>query len=229
LNIVYFLLAGLFGYVLGSIPFGWVYVKLKTGKDIRTIGSGRMGGTNSYRAAGLVIGILTALSDFLKGAVSVWVARWLFASLADPTWLPWIVTFGGVMAVMGHNWSVFLKFKGGAGTGPNVGWATAIWLPIFPILFFVGLGLMLTVGMASVASMVVAILIPVVFIILYFMGINPISGAEMSLAPLLGGLVTAAAVAWALRPNFKRIKTGDERIVGPRAKRLERKQQQQAG
>jgi acyl phosphate:glycerol-3-phosphate acyltransferase len=229
LNIVYFLLAGLFGYVLGSIPFGWVYVKLKTGKDIRTIGSGRMGGTNSYRAAGLVIGILTALSDFLKGAVSVWVARWLFGGPADPNWLPWIITFGGVMAVMGHNWSVFLKFKGGAGTGPNVGWATAIWLPIFPILFLVGLGLMLTVGMASVASMVVAILIPVVFIILYFMGINPISGAEMSLAPLLGGLVTAAAVAWALRPNFKRIKTGDERIVGPRAKRLERKQQQQAG
>ena len=225
MNIVYFLLAGLFGYVLGSIPFGWVYVKLKTGKDIRTIGSGRMGGTNSYRAAGLVIGILTALSDFLKGAVSVWVARWLFGGPADPNWLPWIITFGGVMAVMGHNWSVFLKFKGGAGTGPNVGWATAIWLPIFPILFLVGLGLMLTVGMASVASMVVAILIPVVFIILYFMGINPISGAEMSLAPLLGGLVTAAAVAWALRPNFKRIKTGDERIVGPRAKRLERKQQ----
>ena len=104
MNIVYLLLAGLFGYILGSIPFGWVYVKAKTGKDIRTIGSGRMGGTNSYRAAGLVIGLLTALSDFLKGAVSVWVAQRLFGGSADPAWLPWIAAFGGMMAVMGHIW-----------------------------------------------------------------------------------------------------------------------------
>lgn len=223
MNVVYLLLAGSFGYILGSIPFGWLYVKAKTGKDIRTIGSGRMGGTNSYRAAGLIIGLLTALSDFLKGAVSVWVARWLFGGQADPNWLPWIVTFGGVMAVMGHNWSIFLKFKGGAGTGPNVGWATALWLPVFPLLFLVGLGLMLTVGMASVASMVVAVLIPVVFGVRYLMGLDPTP------AYFLGGLVTAVAVGWALRPNFQRIKSGNERIVGPRAKRLERKQQQQAG
>lgn len=219
MNIIYLLLAGLFGYILGSIPFGWLYVKAKTGKDIRTIGSGRMGGTNSYRAAGLVIGLLTALSDFLKGAVSVWVAQWLFNGRADAAWLPWIVTVGGVMAVMGHNWSVFLKFKGGAGTGPNVGWATAVWLPMFPLVFLVGVALMLTVGMASVASMVVAIIIPVVFAIRYFMGIDPTP------AYMIGGLVTAAAVAWALRPNFKRIIAGNERVVGPRAKRLEQKQQ----
>ena len=220
MNIVYLLLAGLFGYILGSIPFGWLYVKAKTGKDIRTIGSGRMGGTNSYRAAGLVIGLLTALSDFLKGALSVWMARWLFSGQVDPAWLSWIAAFGGVMAVVGHNWSIFLKFKGGAGTGPNVGWATAVWLPLFPAVFLVGVALMLTVGMASVASMVVAIMIPVIFAIRYFMGLDP------SPAYLLGGLVTAAAVAWALRPNFKRILAGNERVVGPRAKRLEQQKQQ---
>lgn len=220
MNILYLLLAGLFGYVLGSIPFGWLYVKAKTGKDIRTIGSGRMGGTNSYRAAGLVIGLLTALSDFLKGALSVWMARWLFSGQVDPAWLSWIAAFGGVMAVVGHNWSIFLKFKGGAGTGPNVGWATAVWLPLFPAVFLVGVALMLTVGMASVASMVVAIMIPVIFAIRYFMGLDP------SPAYLLGGLVTAAAVAWALRPNFKRILAGNERVVGPRAKRLEQQKQQ---
>ena len=78
---------------------------------------------------------------------------------------------------------------------------------------------MLTVGMASVASMVVGIIIPVVFAIRYFMGI------DTTLAYTVGGLATAAAVAWALRPNFKRILVGNERVVGPRAKRLERKQQ----
>ncbi len=84
MNIGYFLIAGSIGYILGSIPFGYLYVKTKTGKDIRTIGSGRMGGTNSYRAGGVAIGLLTAVSDFLKGAVSVWVAGWLFADKVDP-------------------------------------------------------------------------------------------------------------------------------------------------
>lgn len=220
MNIGYFLIAGLIGYILGSIPFGFLYVKAKTGQDIRTIGSGRMGGTNSYRAGGIVIGLLTGVSDFLKGAVSVWVAGWLFADKVDPLLLPWIVTTGGVMAVMGHNWSVFLKFKGGAGTGPNIGWATAIWLPILPIGFLMMLGLFWLVGMASVASMAMAILIPLVFGIRYFMGIDPTP------AYMVGGIITALAVGWALRPNFKRIAAGNERIVGPRAKRLAQKQQQ---
>lgn len=216
---IYLLLAALFGYILGSIPFGWLYVKAKTGQDIRTIGSGRMGGTNSYRAAGLLIGLLTALSDFLKGAVSVWVAQWVAGSHVNAATLTWVAMVGGVAAVIGHNWSIFLKFKGGAGTGPNVGWATAVWLPIFPLVFLVGVTLMLTVGMASVASMVVAIIIPVVFAVRYFMGLDPTP------AYLIGGLLTAAAVAWALRPNFKRIIAGEERVVGPPAKRKAQKQQ----
>lgn len=220
MNIGYFLIAGSIGYILGSIPFGFLYVKAKTGMDIRTIGSGRMGGTNSYRAGGVAIGILTAVSDFLKGAGSVWVAGWLFADKADPAMLSWIVTTGGVMAVMGHNWSIFLKFKGGAGTGPNVGWATGIWWPMLPVAFVVMLGLFWLVGMASVASMAMAIVIPAIFAVRYFMGIDPTP------AYMVGGLITCLAVGWALRPNFKRIAEGNERVVGPRAKRLERKQEQ---
>ena len=78
---------------------------------------------------------------------------------------------------------------------------------------------MLTVGMASVASMVVAIIIAAVFAVRYFMDIDPTP------AYMIGGIITAAAVAWALRPNFKRILAGNERVVGPRAKRMEQKQQ----
>jgi len=219
LTIAYFLSAGLIGYILGSIPFGFLYVRAKTGKDIRTIGSGRMGGTNSYRAGGVAIGVLTAVSDFLKGAVAVWTATWLFADKVDPALLSWIVTSGGVMAVVGHNWSIFLKFKGGAGTGPNVGWSTAVWWPIFPLGFVLMLGLFWLVGMASVASMAMALLIPLVFGIRYVMGLDPTP------AYLVGGILTALAVGWALRPNFKRIVAGNERIVGPRAKRLAQKQQ----
>lgn len=220
MNIGYFLIAGSIGYILGSIPFGFLYVKAKTGLDIRTIGSGRMGGTNSYRAGGVAIGILTALSDFLKGFVAVWAATWLFQDMVDPAVLSWLKATGGVMAVIGHNWSIFLKFKGGAGTGPNIGWASGIWLPIWPIGFLVMLGIFWVVGMASVASMSMAVIIPVIFGIRYFLGIDPTP------AYMVGGLITCLAVGWALRPNFKRIAAGNERVVGPRAKRMEQKQQQ---
>ena len=64
----------LLGYLLGSIPFGLIIVKLKTGKDIRGVESGRTGGTNAMRAAGLPAGLLTAFFDILKGAVAVWIA-----------------------------------------------------------------------------------------------------------------------------------------------------------
>src|SRR5258706_14499639 len=65
----------LLGYLLGSIPFGLIIVKLKTGKDIRAVESGRTGGTNAMRAAGLPAGLLTALLDVLKAAAAVWIAQ----------------------------------------------------------------------------------------------------------------------------------------------------------
>jgi glycerol-3-phosphate acyltransferase PlsY len=82
--------AVIIGYILGSIPFGLIIVKLKTGKDIRTVESGRTGGTNAVRAAGLAAGLLTAILDILKGAVAVWVARALSPGMILSTcWLQW--------------------------------------------------------------------------------------------------------------------------------------------
>ena len=66
------------GYVLGSIPFGLLIVKLKTGKDIRKVESGRTGGTNAMRAAGFWAGLMTAIMDVLKGTVTVWIAQAVF-------------------------------------------------------------------------------------------------------------------------------------------------------
>src|SRR5215510_11032085 len=105
------------GYIIGSIPFGLLIVKAKTGKDIRQVESGRTGGTNAVRAAGFGAGLLTAILDILKGAGSVWLARALipqehiFQVLAP------------IAAILGHNYSLFLisrdadgklRFHGGA-------------------------------------------------------------------------------------------------------------------
>src|SRR5258708_26191325 len=96
----------LLGYLLGSIPFGLIIVKLKTGKDIRAVESGRTGGTNAMRAAGLPAGLLTALLDVLKGAVAVWIAQ-----AVSPT-NHWVHILAPIGAILGHHYSLYLPQLG---------------------------------------------------------------------------------------------------------------------
>lgn len=218
---VYMIAAAAIGYVMGSIPFGAIYVKLKTGQNLTQIGSGRTGGTNSMRAAGWKVGFATAISDVIKGAVAVLLVRWLLAGGVEADLRPWLDVAAGIFAVVGHNWSLFLKGRGGAGTGPNVGWGTAVWWPIFPIGFAIMLSFIFVVGYASVGSMLMALIIPIVFAILYFTGSTAVASTP---AYIIGGLITSAIVAFALRSNFARLARGEERLVGLRAKRRERKE-----
>ena len=208
--------SALVGYLLGAIPFGYLYVKIIRNIDVRQIGSGRTGGTNSFRAAGLSAGILTSVSDVLKGVIAIWIVNALFNS---QIWLPWAQAVAGLFTVIGHNWSVYIKWAGGAGTGPNVGWAAALWWPMLPISLAVMVGLLRGLGMASVASMAMALIIPIVFGVRYALGVDG------SIAYTAAGIATLFVVLWALRPNIKRLLNGTERIVGPRAKRQQNPQE----
>ncbi|MEM7332041.1 MAG: glycerol-3-phosphate acyltransferase [Chloroflexota bacterium] len=221
MSIVLLLIAGLIGYLCGAIPFGYIYVKLKTGEDIRNVGSGRTGGTNSLRAAGTAVGVLTGFSDVFKGALGVMLTRLFLGSSASAELMPWLVITSGVLSVIGHNWSVFMGWKGGAGTGPNVGWGTAVWWPMLPIGVLLMIVMLLTVGMASVASMSMALVIVVAFTILYALGIVPY---DATFAYIIGGLISGLIVLWALRPNISRLMNGTERVVGPRARRMAKRQ-----
>jgi glycerol-3-phosphate acyltransferase PlsY len=217
MQVLYFIAAGLIGYLCGSVAFGYIYVKYFRGQDLRQVGSGRTGGTNSYRAAGLGVALLTTFSDVFKGAAAVWLTTWLLGDMLGPALLPWAQATAGVAAVIGHNWSLFLKFAGGAGTAPNVGWSAAIWLGVLPIAILVMVGLLVGTGMASVASLSMAAVTIVIFAARYFMG------TDTTFAYLAGSLVAGAIITWALRPNIRRILDGTERLVGPRAKRAARR------
>ncbi len=217
MQIVYLLLAAVIGYLLGSIPFGYIYVWLFKGEKLTEIGSGRTGGTNSLRAAGLGVGVLTSISDVAKGAAAVIVTTWLLGDALGPELLPWAQATAGVASVIGHNWSLYLRFHGGAGTGPNVGWSTAIWWPTVLIAAVVMIALLVGVGMASVASLSMAVVTIIIFAVRFFMGTDP------SPAYLVGSVVAFIIITWALRPNIKRIMAGEERLVGPRAKRAAEK------
>jgi glycerol-3-phosphate acyltransferase PlsY len=211
---IYIIISALIGYLFGAIPVGYILVRATRGIDLREFGSGRTGGTNSFRAGGVWIGVLTVVLDVLKAACAIWLVQALFAGQLSPEWLPWAEVASGIMSVVGHNWSIFLGFRGGAGTAPNVGWAGAIWFPIVPIALLVVLGILLGIGMASLASLVMSAAIPIAFAVLYIAGVEPY---DSTLAYIVGGIISAAIITWSLRPNIMRLVAGEERIVGPRS------------
>ena len=201
--------AVIIGYLLGSIPFGLIIVKLKTGKDIRQVESGRTGGTNAVRAAGFGAGLLTAILDILKGAAAVWVAEalvpqgHLFHILAP------------IAAILGHNYSLFLisrdadgklRFHGGAGGAPALGGAMGLWPWMFPIVFGAGALVWFTLGIASVTTMTVGLVVIIVFAIRASMGLQePLD--------IWYGIIAELLLLWALRPNIRKLVAGQERVV----------------
>jgi acyl phosphate:glycerol-3-phosphate acyltransferase len=197
------------GYILGSIPFGLLIVKMKTGKDVRTVESGRTGGTNVVRAAGLGAGLLTAILDILKGAASVWVAE---AILPESHW---IHVLAPLAAILGHNYSLFLirrdengklRFYGGAGGAPALGGAMGLWLPIFPIVFAAGALVWFTIGMASLTTMAIGLIVIIVFAVRSSLGL-------MEPVNIWFGVIAELFLIWALRPNIKKLLAGNERVV----------------
>jgi len=200
MTVVFHALAAVAGYLLGAVPVGYLVVWLFKREDVRQHGSGRTGGTNVYRAAGIGAAILTGAGDVLKGMLAVLLARWIVGTMAAEV-------VAGLAAVIGHNWSVFLGWRGGAGTGTNLG-VVAAFSPL--VALALGIILFLTIRFlryASVASIVVAGLVPVAFLILALI-YPPFSHYG---AYALYGLLSAAVVVFALRPNIARLRNGTER------------------
>jgi glycerol-3-phosphate acyltransferase PlsY len=210
-------------YLIGSIPFGLVIVRLSTGKDVRKVESGRTGGTNAMRAAGFWAGLATAMLDLLKSAFLVWLAKWILPGSV------WLHVFAPLAAIVGHNYSIFLvermengklRFRGGAGGAPCVGGAVGFWASSFLIIVPVGFAILYFGGYASVATMSVALISAVVFAIRAQMGLSPWEYTVY-------GLIAFILLAWSLRPNIQRLINGTERLVGFRARR--RKQEVSQG
>src|SRR5215813_8787202 len=115
-------LALLLAYLLGSIPFGFLVVKLKSGADIRETGSGGTGATNVSRKVGKIAGILTLALDALKGFAAVWIAH----RLTGEDGVTWVVAGAAVLAIIGHCFPIWLNFKAGKGVATGLGVFLAI-------------------------------------------------------------------------------------------------------
>lgn len=195
------IICGLIGYIVGSIPFGYLVVKASKGIDVRTHGSGRTGGTNVYRAAGAPAGFLTATLDVVKGLVTVLIIRALDLQTGG-----WAETLAGIGVILGHNKSLFLKFAGGAGGATAVGTGFAFSIIAGAASLVLGLFMWLVVGYASVATLLAAASVAVVTTILAINGQVPFS------YPFYGwGALVLCIIA--LRPNIQRLLAGTEKRV----------------
>jgi acyl phosphate:glycerol-3-phosphate acyltransferase len=200
------------GYLFGSIPFGFIIIGVLRERDITEEGSGRTGGTNALRAGGFGAGALTVIGDLLKGLAGVTLARLVFAGNL------WAEVFAGWGVILGHNASLYLAFRGGAGTAPNMGVAAGLWFPslIFTLPFFpIG---MFVIRIASLTSLVAGFAIVAIFAARALLGQGPWEYVAYGLGALF-------LVAYALRPNIKRLLNGTESWVDLRAQEKEKRKE----
>lgn len=207
------LLVMIAAYLIGSVPVGYLIVRIFKGVDVRSVGSGRVGTTNTVRAAGPLAGVFTAILDAGKGILAAFVANQVFPEST------WVKVFAVILAVVGQIFSVFLiektrlgqyQFSGGAGGATTLGGAIALWpvslVIILPMVLIVYFG----IGYASLTTISIAFFSLVLFAYNAAMGMGPWEY-------MLYGVATLIIVIYTLRPNLERLRNGTERVVGLRA------------
>ena len=191
-------------YFLGSIPFGYVIVKMSHGSDVRSAGSGNIGATNVARVAGKAAGFATFILDGGKGYLAVWLAIHWFR--ADVRW----IMIAAVAAVVGHMFSCWLKFRGGKGVATGLGvfllisWqamaaALALWIVVLTFWKYV-----------SLASVMTAAALP--FLVYAFYAPHHAPPLDVS----MGSAIVAALIIFKHRENIRRLIAGHEPRVTDR-------------
>jgi acyl phosphate:glycerol-3-phosphate acyltransferase len=201
-------------YLLGSIPFG-LLVGLAHGVDVRTAGSKNIGATNVGRLLGRQWFVVVFLLDLLKGLVPMVVAGWLAAS-QPPSMMLYLWWLGmGLAAVLGHMFSVFLKFRGGKGVSTSAGVILGLWpyftLPAIGAIIFFLSTLQLT-RYVSLASMIGSSTFPILYLVMGLQrGWDPL-GRQSPL--LVFAILVPTLIVYKHRANIARLRAGTESRLG---------------
>lgn len=199
--------AGLASYLLGSIPFGFLIARSK-GIDIRTVGSKNIGATNVFRCIGKKWGITTFVCDVMKGFIATFFFPMLISKLTHLDFGQAFPLVCACCSIAGHNWPLYLRFKGGKGVATSAGALLGIapiplaislvaWLIIFPITRYV-----------SLASIIAAIIIPTAA---WFMAFQPwIDSFKQGIVIPIMLTILSSLVVWRHRANIQRLSKGTE-------------------
>jgi len=203
-----YIVVALLAYLLGSIPTGYLVARAK-GIDIRSVGSGNIGATNAMRVLGKPLGIFVLLADALKGFLACFVLapvvfdRFAPVTLADPVMARFqFAVIAGLCAVLGHNYTCWLKFKGGKGIATTAG----VYFTLAPLSVSIALGVWITLFVAtryvSIASLAAAVALP--------------TAVWLTQGNMLLGIVTTALGALAIykhKSNIQRLMAGTENRI----------------
>lgn len=187
----------LLAYLIGGIPFGYLLVRLKTGEDVRGLGSGNIGATNVLRTAGRATGVLTLALDIAKGYFAVWLM--LHFTAQDPFW----GSLAALAVLAGHAFPIFLKFKGGKAVASFIG--AFLCLTPIPLLatILVLLGTIAFSRFVSLGSIVAAALFP--FAVWIILRPPPIV--------ILSSILAGALIIWRHKANIQRLMAGTENVL----------------
>lgn len=184
-------------YLLGSIPFGYIVGKMFKKIDIRELGSGNIGATNVFRMLGPSLASLVLMGDIGKGILSIYLVR--FLNIDNLL----ISTIAGLVVICGHDWSIFLGFKGGKGIATTFGVVFAL-NPTISILAVIVWGIVLVTTRYASLSSILAIISILIFTILFK---QPYEYIMFSAIILVLGIFNH-------KDNIKRLRSGNERKIG---------------
>jgi glycerol-3-phosphate acyltransferase PlsY len=187
-----YLLIAVLGYLIGSIPNGLLIGKNLYNVDLRQFGSKNIGATNAFRTLGLWPAFWVFLTDAAKGVIAVYLGSFLAGT-------PIALLIGGIAAIVGHNWSIFLKFTGGRGVATGLGVIAVLVPQITAVIFLIWAIIVYLTRYVSLASIIAAILVP---IFMWFMG--------EKIEFLYFGILAALFVVGRHKPNIDRLLKGTE-------------------
>ena len=202
-----FIVIAVAAYLLGSIPTGYLVARAK-GIDIRAVGSGNIGATNVFRMVGKTAGVFALIIDGLKGyAACTWLCDWVLTFLGGPTADTELYRIlAGITAVLGHNFTCWLKFKGGKGIATSAG----VFFALAPLAAGIALATWIVAAVltryVSIASIVAAVALP--------------TAVWLTKDSLLLGIVTTALGLLAIfkhRGNIQRLLNGTEQSLGQKS------------
>ena len=188
-------------YLIGSIPSGYLIVRATEGEDVRKTGSGGTGATNVSRSAGKGAGILTLILDVIKGVFVVFLAGILSDGLFP--FADWTIAFAGVLAILGHIFPVWLRFRGGKGVATALG----VFLMLEPIVVVIAL-VVFAITFALTRYVSLASLVAISSITIAILALTLFDPFELPNA--IAALLSAGLVIFAHRANIQRLIAGSE-------------------
>ena len=200
IDITYYLISALIGYLFGSLAFGVWIVNFTTGKDVRSQGSQKTGMTNVVRIAGLKIGSIVLLLDLVKCIAAVFIVGLLFEN-------HFAESIAAIFVVVGHCWPVFAKFSGGRGVATGLGALLYLSPESGIVVISVGIVLIALTRYVSLASIVGSILGFIMMLVVVVFSTQPFEH-------LLYAVVVSVLILFMHRGNMQRLINGTERKIG---------------